>query len=348
MTRRHKIASFAALALIAALGLAGRLRAQTLGESGLDWQQRFLGILPLVKPDPTDPIVATVDGTPITLAQVDSYAKTEAHLINATSTEETRAAWRDALDNLINRTLLVREAARRKIKVGDAEAAARAREFQLTSSGGATEPVGGAPDQLLVSEVRQTIQIQRMLEQVFKNAQVPPNQAQVQKYYDEHKDLFSADPGEVRISHIAVKLPQNATEEQKKQALAKIQKLYAEAKKTRNFAALARKYSEDEHSAANGGDIGYFRPGQLPPVVEKQAFSTKVGQLSDLLASNIGYSFMKVTDKRGATYSPLKDVRQKIALVLLNYHQDDAVKALLRELRKSAKIEFRQGGKRAG
>lgn len=342
---RHGLIS---LALIVALSLASRAPAQSPGESGLNWQQRFLGILPLVKPDPKDPIVATVNGTPITLAQVDSYAKTEAQLINATSTEENRAAWRDALDNLINRTLLAQEAARRKIKIGDAEAAARAREFQLTTSGSNTEPVSGAPDQLLVSEVRRTIQIQRMLEQVFKGAHVTPTQAQIQKYYNEHKDLFIADPGEVRISHIAVRLPPSPTEQQNKQAMAKIEKLYDEAAKTKDFAALAKRYSEDQHSAARGGDLGYFRPGQLPPVVEKQAFSTKVGHLSDLIASNLGYSFLKVTEKRGATYSPFKDVRQKIALVLLNYDQDDAVKALLRKLHASSKIEFHEAGKHAG
>src|SRR6516162_7762762 len=91
------VVSVASLLLV-----ASTLPAQTIGTSGLDWHERFLGIIPLVKPDPKDPVVATVNGTPITLAQVDSFAKTEARMINATSAAETRATWQDALENLVN------------------------------------------------------------------------------------------------------------------------------------------------------------------------------------------------------------------------------------------------------
>ncbi len=75
------------VAIAVAIATALPTRAQ-LGESGLNWQQRFLGILPLVKPDPKDPVVVTVNGAPITAAEISDYANTEKHMINATSTEE--------------------------------------------------------------------------------------------------------------------------------------------------------------------------------------------------------------------------------------------------------------------
>ena len=49
------------VAIVAAVATAYPVRAQ-LGQSGLNWQQRFLGIIPLVKPDPKDPVVVTVNG----------------------------------------------------------------------------------------------------------------------------------------------------------------------------------------------------------------------------------------------------------------------------------------------
>src|SRR5579862_3553449 len=119
------------VAIAAALASSPRIFAQQAPQSGLSWQQRFLGILPLVKPDPKDPVVVTVNGAPITLAQITDYAKTEAQMINATSTEETKAVFRDASENLINRQLLLQEAAKRKIAIPDAEVAQRAREFQV-------------------------------------------------------------------------------------------------------------------------------------------------------------------------------------------------------------------------
>ena len=72
------------------------------------------------------------------------------------------------------------------------------------------------------------------------------------------------------------------TDAQKKAAAEKIIKIYNEAKKTKDFAALAKQNSEDTESAAKGGDLGYFRPGQLPPVVDKVVFATPVGQLTQI------------------------------------------------------------------
>ncbi len=309
-------------------------------QNQLDWRQRYLGIIPLVKPNPADPVVAKVNGTAITLAQADSYAKTEARLINANTTEETKAVWRDALDNIIGRQLLIEEARRRKIVLPDAEVAARAREFQLASPSGQNLSAGGAPDADLIRAVRGSMEIENMLDQEFRSHSVKPAQAAIKSYYDRNKDLFVVDPGEIRVSHIAVKLPSNPTDRQKEQAEAKIKQLYAEARKTRDFAALARAKSEDSQSAPNGGDLGYFRPGQLPPIVEKIAYATGVGHLSQIIASNLGYSFMKVTERRGTTYAPLKNVEPKIALVILDYNQQDVVDALIRQLKKKAKIEF--------
>jgi len=330
----------AIVAIVALVRFAPCSLAQIVSDNKLDWRQRYLGIIPLVKPNPSDPVVAKVDGVAITLAQTDSYAKTAARMVDATTTEETKEVWHEALDSLIGRQLLIEEARRRKIVLSDAEVAARAREFEVTSPGGRNLSAGAAPDAELTREVRGSMEIESMLDQEFRSHSVKPTQAAIRSYYDENQDLFVVDPGEIRISHIAVKLPPNPTDQQKAAAEAKIKQLYAEAEKTKDFAALARAKSEDSQSAPNGGDLGYFRPGRLPPVVEKMAYGTKVGHLSEIIASNLGYSFIKVTERRGATYAPLKSVEPKIALAILDYNQEAVVNELVMQIRKKAKIEF--------
>ncbi len=316
------------------------IRAQ-LGQSGLSWEQRFLGIIPLVKPDPKDPVVVTVNGAPITAAEVSDYAKTEEKMLNATSTEETKAVFRDAAENLVGRRLLLQEAARRKITVSDGEVAQRAREFQVAGASGAAVNTGGAPDAQLMNAVRGSMLIEKMLDDEFRAHHVQPTDAQIKQYYEEHHDLFVKDPGEVQIAHIAVKIPPKATDAQKKAAEDKILKLYKEAQKSKDFAALAQKNSEDTQSAAKGGDLGYFRPGQLPPVVDKMVFATPVGQTTQIVQSNLGFSFIKVVARRGESISPLPEVKAKVAMVLLDYNQNEVVKALLKKLAKTAKIEFK-------
>jgi len=329
------------VAIAVALASAPQIRAQQAQPSGLSWQQRFLGILPLVKPDPKDPIVVTVNGTPITVAEVKDYAKTEQRLINANTTEETRAVFKDAMENLISRRLLIQEAERRHIKIPDGEVAQRAREFQIQGAGGETmSSTGNAPDQILIDQVRGSMEIEKMLDDEVQKHRVAPSEQDIQRYYDEHKDLFLQDPGQVRISHVAIKLPPNATEAQKTDGMKRIAKLHEEAAKAKDFAAFAKKNSEDTPTAEKGGDLGYFTKGQLPPVVDQLAFSTPVGQVSNILQSNLGFSFLKVTDRRGASYAPLTSVKAKVAMVLLDFNQEYIVKGLLKALAKDAKIKF--------
>lgn len=340
MLIRRKPLACLIVAIAAAVASAPALHAQ-LGQANLDWQQRFLGIIPLVKPDPKDPVVVTVNGTPITAAEVTEYATTEKRMLNATSTEETKAVFKDAAENLINRQMLMQEAERRKITVSDAEVANRAREFQIAGAGGQTVATTGAPNEQLMNAVRGSMIIEKMLDDEFRAHHVQPTEAQIKEYYEQHRDLFVKDPGEVQIAHIAVKLPANATEAQKKAGSEKILKLYKEAQKSKDFGALAKANSEDAQSAAKNGDLGYFRPGQLPPVVDKMVFSTPVGHLTNILESNLGFSFIKVTARRGETIAPLSEVKAKIAMVLLNYNEDAVVKALIKKISKTTKVEFK-------
>ncbi len=341
MYKRIPVIACLIVAIAVALASSAQLHAQQAQPSGLSWQQRFLGILPLVKPDAKDPVVATVNGAPITLAEVKDYAKTEQRLINANTTEETRAVFKDAMENLINRELLIQEAERRGIKIPEAEVAQRAREFQIQGAGGETmSSTGNAPDKILLDQVRGSMEIEKMLDEEFKKHKVAPSTEDIKRYYDEHKDLFVQDPGQVRLSHLAIKLPPHATDAQKAEGLKRITKLHEEAIKTKDFAAFAKKNSEDTSTASKGGDLGYFTRGQLPPVVDQLAFSTPVGGVSSIVQSNLGFSFLKVTDRRGASYAPFTSAKAKIAMVLLDYNQEYIVKNLVKSLAKTAKIKF--------
>ncbi len=286
-------------------------------------------------------MVVTVNGAPITAAEIADYAKTEARMINATSTEESKAVFRDAADNLINRQLLLQEAGKRKLAISDAEVASRAREFQVAGAGGQAVATGGAPDAQLMAAVRGSMLIEKMLDGEFREHHVQPTDAQIKQYYEEHRDLFVKDPGEVQIAHIAVKFPPNATDAQKKAASEKIIKLFRQALKSKDFAALAKQNSEDTQSAPKGGELGYFRPGQLPPVVDKMVFATPSGQLTQILESNLGYSFIKVISRRGETIAPLAEVKAKIAMFILDENEDAVVKALIKKIAKGAKVEFK-------
>ena len=79
-----------------------------------------------------------------------------------------------------------------------------------------------------------------------------------------------------------------------------------------DFAALAKKESEDDQSKAQGGDLDYFGRGRMVKEFEDVAFSLPVGQVSEVVKSSFGFHIIKVTDKKPEAKRSLDEVRQQI------------------------------------
>ncbi|QKY68508.1 peptidylprolyl isomerase [Lentibacillus sp. CBA3610] len=65
-----------------------------------------------------------------------------------------------------------------------------------------------------------------------------------------------------------------------------------------DFADLAEEYSNDNASAQNGGDLGYFSVGDMVPAFEDTAYDMEVDEISDPVESQHGFHVIQVTDKR--------------------------------------------------
>ena len=90
---------------------------------------------------------------------------------------------------------------------------------------------------------------------------------------------------EIRASHILVQ-----TEDEAK-------KLYDEIQNGKSFADIAQAVSLCP-SGQNGGDLGYFRRGQMVPQFEIAAFNLPVGEISKPVWTQFGWHLIKVTDRR--------------------------------------------------
>ncbi|MGF9965151.1 peptidylprolyl isomerase PrsA [Bacillus rhizoplanae] len=79
-----------------------------------------------------------------------------------------------------------------------------------------------------------------------------------------------------------------------------------------SFEELAKQYSEDTVSKANGGDLGYFGPGKMVPEFEEAAYKLNVGEISEPVKSSKGYHIIKLTDKKALKpYDEVKDSIRK-------------------------------------
>ncbi len=79
-----------------------------------------------------------------------------------------------------------------------------------------------------------------------------------------------------------------------------------------DFAALAKKYSEDESNNANGGDLDYFGRGRMVAEFEQAAFAMKNGEISNLVKTAFGFHIIKMVDNKPETTRPLAEVRAEL------------------------------------
>ena len=134
-------------------------------------------------------------------------------------------------------------------------------------------------------------------------------------------------PERVHVLHILIKTTGKPDKELP--ALRKrMDDLLKQVKSGADFAALARKNSEDTASAVKGGDIGWITRGQTVPEFEKAAFSLKPGQTSDIITTTYGFHILRVEQKEAAHLRTFEEVRGDLQKELTGARVVDTMQTL--------------------
>lgn len=153
--------------------------------------------------------------------------------------------------------------------------------------------------------------------------QMTVSDEEVKKYYEEHRSEFGM-PEQREAAHILIPVASQASEAEKRAAKAKAEQILQQVKQApAKFAELAKKYSEDPGSAANGGDLGFFGHGMMVKPFEDAAFSLKPGEISGLVQSDFGFHIIKLLAIKPAQIRQLAEVRSGIAQKLKQQKADD-------------------------
>jgi peptidyl-prolyl cis-trans isomerase D len=147
-------------------------------------------------------------------------------------------------------------------------------------------------------------------------AQISVSDEAIAGHYDLHRADRFTEPEQVKARHILIKMAGSADEQAKAEIRKRAEDLLARAKAGEDFAALAKKHSEDLGSAANGGDLGLFPRGRMVPEFETAAFALQAGGLSDIVESQFGLHIIKVEERRAGGPRPLDGVRDEIEMTL--------------------------------
>jgi peptidyl-prolyl cis-trans isomerase D len=148
-------------------------------------------------------------------------------------------------------------------------------------------------------------------------------------YYDNNPDEFYT-PKTVKARHILIKVDPQADEKNVEQARQKALEILKLAREGRDFAELAKQYSEGP-TAANGGDLGVFRKDAMVKPFADQAFMMKAGDISEPVQTRFGWHIIKVEKVNEATSASFEAARDDIRRKLT----DERAKALAYETAES-------------
>jgi peptidyl-prolyl cis-trans isomerase D len=136
---------------------------------------------------------------------------------------------------------------------------------------------------------------------------------EIKQYYEQNSKRF-AKSEERQASHILIAVDAKSSAEEKKAARAKAEALLKQVKQNpSSFADVAKKYSQDPGSAAQGGDLGFFPRGAMLKPFEDAVFQMKPGDIAGPVESTYGYHIIRLAAVRG---QGLDDVKKQIELEL--------------------------------
>ncbi len=140
---------------------------------------------------------------------------------------------------------------------------------------------------------------------------IEPTEEELHRHYEEQQQAFTA-PEQRHIRHILIALPPDASAQEKQQALAKIQAIKKRLEQGEDFSELAKQFSDDSGSKAQGGDLGFIKQGLLEKNFEEAAFALPEGKISDPVETPFGYHLIQVIEIKSANPKPFEAVREQI------------------------------------
>ena len=156
---------------------------------------------------------------------------------------------------------------------------------------------------------------------------------ETKKYYDAHKDEFKK-PEMWRASHILV-----ANEGEAKDILTALSA-------GKNFQDMAKERSIDA-TASRGGDVGYFRKGQVVPEFENACLALKVGQTSQIIRTQFGYHIIRLTDKKPESVQSFEEARPVIENELKLKARNELFDKLVTDLKNKYRVRVESDAMKA-
>jgi len=281
------------------------------------WQDIF-------KTTQSEDVVAIVNGEIITKAQLDyNYNISVPAGFRILVSKETFLN-----KSYIPQILLLQEAKKNRIEITNEEVQEQIDLLLLQNKLTLEEFEGQlAEDNLKLEDIKELFKTRLIISELMNTtigSELEVTDTEVQQYYQNNIEEFTAQEGQIRAAHILLD-----TEELANEVLERLGE-------GEDFGYLARRESLDVASAGRDGDLGFFTKDQMIPEFGEAAFALEIGEVSDIVESQFGYHIIK----RLPDTIPLEEVEDQIEQALLSGKQNAAMETYINQLRSKAEIEI--------
>ena len=279
--------------------------------------------------------VAVVDGQEIAksdydalIAQAKKSYKNQKREFPAAGSQEFQTLRNQAVQFLVQREQFEQKAEDLDVEVTDKQVDARLEQIKKQYFGGDQKKFEKQLKEQGITEkqVRNDIRAQLVSEKIFAKVagDAKVTDEEIAAYYAKNKTQYSQ-PESRDVRHILVKTKKQADD------------LYTQLQNGANFAALAKKFSEDTGSKANGGKLTISK-GQTVAPFDQTAFLLKKNDISKPVKTEFGYHIIQpLTDTKPAKVTPLKDVQASIKQQLQQTEKNEAMTKWVDDLKKDYK-----------
>lgn len=147
----------------------------------------------------------------------------------------------------------------------------------------------------LIEQQRRTLVIERFRNNLRNDRKLEPKNPtdkELEQFYQDIADRLPPEPAMIAMKQIIVAPQPDSASKARRRKVA--DSIVVELRKGADFATAARRFSQDPVSAAQGGDLGWFRQGVMVREFERAAFSLPRGTISDPVESPFGLHIIQV------------------------------------------------------
>ncbi len=297
-----------------------------------------------------DDIAATVNGVPITKEELNRAANTMMNMIKQSPKYQSGQnipmdfILKKAIEVLIANELLFQRARELNLEVGEDELEAEIKTIRKDMSDEEFNhrlKMQGADLETFKGSILKSLYIRKLAMHELPNMDQEITNEEIQKFYDTYKNSLVRTDDTIRLSHIFIGITDNDTSEQIDAKQLKMDEIAKELDNGAQWNDMVEKYSMDEPSKVNDGDLGYFFRNQLPAQLSGDNIPDKVGGISSVIKSDIGFHIIKLTDEKpkGGTMT-LEEAKPIISQAIMENRTVGFMGKLVEDLKKDAKIEL--------